>query len=83
MTQENKYSYDEASVQAIVEWARTVQLPKEAALSESEHITDTSLYVHANICGIFHAARFWLMLVDLQSVMSCRKTICKTVVKRP
>jgi hypothetical protein len=52
MTQENKYSYDEASVQAIVEWARTVQLPKEAALSESEHITDTSLYVHANICDI-------------------------------
>ena len=52
MTQENKYSYDEASVQAIVEWARTVQLPKEAALSESEHITDTSLYVHANICNI-------------------------------
>lgn len=52
MTQENKYFYDEASVQAIVEWARTVQLPKEAALSESEHITDTSLYVHANICDI-------------------------------
>ncbi|WP_202192589.1 DUF6965 family protein [Bacteroides uniformis] len=52
MTQENKYSYDEASVQAIVEWARTVQLPQEAALSESEHITDTSLYVHANICDI-------------------------------
>lgn len=52
MTQENKYSYDEESVQAIVEWARSVQLPKEAALSESEHITDTSLYVHANICDI-------------------------------
>ena len=45
-------SYDEESVKAIIEWAQTTQLPKEVTLSESEHIIDTSMYVHANICDI-------------------------------
>lgn len=52
MAQESKYSYDEESVKAIVHWAQTAQLPKEVTLSESEHIIDTSMYVHANICDI-------------------------------
>ena len=52
MSQESKYSYDEESVKAIVHWALTALLPKEVALSESEHILDTSMYVHANICDI-------------------------------
>ena len=51
MAQESKYSYDEESVKAIVHWALTPPLPKEVTLSESEHIIDTSMYVHANICG--------------------------------
>jgi hypothetical protein len=52
MAQESKYSYDEESVKAIVHWALTAPLPKEVTLSESEHIIDTSMYVHANICDI-------------------------------
>ena len=46
------FDYDEESVKAIIEWAQTTQLPKEVTLSESEHIIDTSMYVHANICDI-------------------------------
>ena len=51
MSQE-EYQFDEASVQAIMHWAETAQLPKEVVLSESEHIYDTSLYVRANINDI-------------------------------
>ena len=42
MAEESKYSYDEESVKAIIEWAQTTQLPKEVMLSEAEHIFDTS-----------------------------------------
>mgnify|MGYP000856896729 FL=1 len=52
MAEESKYSYDEESVKAIIEWAQTTQLPKEVMLSEAEHIIDTSMYVNANICDI-------------------------------
>lgn len=38
MAEESKYSYDEESVKAIIEWAQTTQLPKEVMLSEAEHI---------------------------------------------
>lgn len=51
MSQE-EYQFDEASVQAIMHWAETIQLPKEVILSESENIFDTSLYVRANINDI-------------------------------
>ena len=43
MAEESKYSYDEESVKAIIEWAQTTQLPKEVMLSEAEHIFDTSM----------------------------------------
>lgn len=52
MAEESKYAYDEESVKAIIEWVQTARLPKEVALSEAEHIFDTSLYVNANICDI-------------------------------
>lgn len=52
MQQESRYAYDEESVKAIVEWARTASIPKEITLSESERIIDTSMYIHANICDI-------------------------------
>lgn len=52
MAQEGKYAYDEESVKAIMNWAETVQLPKEVILSESEHIYNTSLYIQANINDI-------------------------------
>ena len=32
---ENKYQYDEKSVQAIIQWAETTQLPEEVILSEA------------------------------------------------
>lgn len=46
------YNYDEESVNAIIKWAENAQLPNEVVLSEAEHITDTSIYVRANINDI-------------------------------
>ena len=46
------YNYEEESVKALINWAETAQLPKEVVLSEAEHITDTSIYVRANINDI-------------------------------
>ena len=46
------YNYEEESVNAIIKWAESAQLPKEVVLSEAEHIPDTSIYVRANINDI-------------------------------
>lgn len=46
------YNYDEESVKAIIQWAENAQLPNEVVFSEAEHITDTSIYVRANINDI-------------------------------
>lgn len=46
------YNYDEESVNALMKWAESAQLPREVVLSEAEHITDTSIYVRANINDI-------------------------------
>lgn len=46
------YEYDEESVNALMKWAESAQLPKEVVLSETEHITDTSIYARANINDI-------------------------------
>lgn len=46
------YNYDEESVQTIIRWAETTQLPKEITLSEAEHIINTAMYVRANINDI-------------------------------
>ena len=47
-----KFKYDEESVNTLMKWAESAQLPKEVVLSEAEHITDTSIYVCANINDI-------------------------------
>lgn len=47
-----EFKYDEESVKAIIQWAETAQLPQEVVLSEAEHITDTGIYVRANINDI-------------------------------
>ena len=47
-----EFKYDEESVKAIIQWVETAQLPQEVVLSEAEHITDTSIYVRANINDI-------------------------------
>ena len=46
------YNYDEESVKALIAWAETAQMPNELTLSEAEHITDTNIYVRANINDI-------------------------------
>lgn len=46
------YNYEEESVNALIKWAESAQLPKEVVLSEAEHITDTKIYVRANINDI-------------------------------
>lgn len=47
-----EYKYDEESLKTLINWAESAQLPKEVVLSEAEHITDTSIYVKANINDI-------------------------------
>lgn len=47
-----EFKYDEESVKAIIQWAENAQLPQEVTLSEAEYITDTSIYVRANINDI-------------------------------
>lgn len=47
-----EFKYDEESVNTLMKWAESAQLPKEVVLSEAEHITDTSIYVRANINDI-------------------------------
>ena len=47
MFKETNYNYDEESVNALIKWAESAQLPKEVVLSEAEHITDTSIYVRS------------------------------------
>lgn len=46
------YNYEEESVKTLINWAETAQLPQEVTLSAAEHITDTSIYVRANINDI-------------------------------
>lgn len=46
------YNYDEESVNALMKWAESAQLPQEVTLSEAEHITDAKIYVQANIFDI-------------------------------
>lgn len=46
------YNYDEESVKALINWVETAQLPQEVTLSAAEHITDTKVYVRANINDI-------------------------------
>ena len=52
MSQEKESKFDEASVHAIIQWAESAQLPKELTLSAAEHITNTTMYVRANINDI-------------------------------
>lgn len=52
MAEEGEYKYDEESVNALIKWVENAQLPKEVTLSEAEHITDTQIYVRANINDI-------------------------------
>lgn len=52
MMEKKEYQFDKASVQAIMNWAETIQLPKEVTLSEAEHIYDTRMYIRANINDI-------------------------------
>ena len=52
MAEEGEYKYDEESVNALIKWVENAQLPKEVTLSEAEHITDTPIYVRANINDI-------------------------------
>lgn len=47
-----KYDYSEDAVLAIMDWAKSANLPKEVTLSEAEHIYDTAIFVNANINDI-------------------------------
>lgn len=47
-----EYDYSEDAVLAIMDWAKSANLPKEVTLSEAEHIYDTAMFVNANINDI-------------------------------
>lgn len=47
-----EYKFDEESVNALMEWADNVQLPKELRLSDSEKIMDVKQYIQANLNDI-------------------------------
>ncbi|MDO4163663.1 MAG: hypothetical protein Q4D56_04645 [Bacteroides sp.] len=47
-----EYKYDEESVKAIEEWAKSATLPKQIQLSDSENIVNVAAYVQANLNDI-------------------------------
>lgn len=47
-----EFDYSEKAVLAIMDWAKSANLPKEVTLSEAEHIYDTAMFVSANINDI-------------------------------
>ena len=47
-----EYKYDEESVNALIEWAKTASFPEQVMLSEAENIFDVKRYVQANLSDI-------------------------------
>lgn len=47
-----EYSMDKASVDALLEWARSYSFPKELRLSDSEFIFDVPRFVQSNVSEI-------------------------------
>lgn len=47
-----EYKYDEESINALVEWAKTTTFPQQIVLSDSENIVNVKRYVHANLSDI-------------------------------
>lgn len=46
------YKYDEESVKALIEWAKTASFPQQLRLSDAENIIDVKRYVNANLSDI-------------------------------
>lgn len=47
-----EYKYDEESVKALIEWAKTTSYPQQLRLSNAENIIDVKRYVNANLSDI-------------------------------
>ena len=47
-----EYKYDEKSVNALIELAKTTSFPKQVTLSDAENIFDVQKYVQANLSDI-------------------------------
>jgi len=47
-----EYKYDEESVNTLMKWAESAQLPQKLQLSEAENILDVRQYVRANLNDI-------------------------------
>lgn len=47
-----EYKYDEESVKALIEWAKTASFPQQLRLSDAENIIDVKRYVNANLSDI-------------------------------
>ena len=61
-----EYQFDEDSVKAIIQWAESAQLPKEVTLSAAERISNTAMYVRANINDIkqYYPDQFYNPAID-------------------
>ncbi len=49
---ESKYSYDEESVKALVEWAQNTTFPQEIVLNEGEKIYDVKRFIEVTLIDI-------------------------------
>ncbi|MCD8182260.1 MAG: hypothetical protein LUE99_03300 [Bacteroides sp.] len=47
-----EYKYDEESVKALIEWAKTATFPQQLRMSKAENIVDVNRYVQANLSDI-------------------------------
>lgn len=47
-----EYNYDEESVNALIEWAKTVTFPQAIKLGEADNVFDIKRYVQANLSDI-------------------------------
>ena len=47
-----KYKFDEDSVKALINWAKSTSFPQSVTLSDAENIVDVKRFVQANLSDI-------------------------------
>ena len=51
-TTKSQYKYDEDSVKALIEWAKTTSFPQQMRLNEGENIYDVKHFVETTLSDI-------------------------------
>ena len=47
-----EYKFDEDSVKALIDWAKSTSFPQSVTLSDAENIVDVKRFVQANLSDI-------------------------------